>query len=349
MAISPFSQPSSRLPVFAGRGSLRRMNYRLQIALASCLVSLFAFGCATNKDTPIKPLTPQEQEAFFSRAQDERRFWLTRYESDRGPVFTGGHRLHTDKFAYAEFVNARRSDLPAITVRLRSQQEYLALLDTSSAASWIEFGVAASEGVIPIGPPPLRLYAGHVGDPIPGFFSALPRLVIDQLHVDTALIYVKAAHGPLQSLTRNQDELRIPIVLGGEFIRAFHYVQFHFPSRQVLFSTTTAYQPDPDRLLATLPMQDYYGMIVVTGNIDGEETPLLLDSVGAFAVASDFGLGDTARQVMIGDLVLRNVAHTAIEETDLGIPNMPRIGRAILDRLVVTFDGRNRRVYFERP
>ncbi len=332
-----------------GRGSLRGMKDQNYMALVGCLLVLFTFGCATKKDTPVKPLTAQEREVFFSRAQDERRFWLTRYESDRGPVFTGGHRLHTDKFARAEFISSRRADLPAIEVRMRSQQEYVALLDTSSAASWIEFGVAASEGVIPIGPPPLRLYAGHVDDPIPGFFSAAPRMVIDQVHIDTALIYVKAAHGPMQALMRHQEDLRIPIVLGAEFIRAFHYVQFHFPTRQVLFSTTTAYQPDPDRLLATLPMREYYGMIVLEADIEGEETPILLDSVGSFALATNFGLGETVRQVMIGDLVMRNVAHTAIEDTGLGIPNMPRLGRGVLDRLVVTFDGRHRRVYFERP
>ncbi len=236
-----------------------------------------------------------------------------------------------------------------IAVRLRLPQEFPALIDTSARSSWIEFGLGREMGMIPIGPPSYRQYAAHVNDPIPGYLSVASRLIIDTLHVDTALIYVKAAHGPLTLLTREENELSAPIILGAEFIRAFHFVQIDYPNRTVLFSTTTPYKTDGDRLLASVPMRDYHGSIAVEGFFDGQGTPFLLDSLGDFAVSSAFDPGATVQQIMIGNLVMRNVAHTNSAETGLGFPDVPRIGRQVLSRYIVTFDGKNRLVHFERP
>jgi len=313
------------------------------------ILSSFSTGCASRRAAEIEPLSARELEQFFTRAQDERRFWLTRYESDQGPVFAGAHRLHTEKFAHVAFESRRNVPVPMIAVRLRTPEEYAALIDTSARSSWIEFRMAHEMGLIPIGPPSHRQYAAHVNDPIPGYLSVAPRLIIDQMHVDTALVYVKAAHGPLALLTREEKDLRAPIVLGGEFLRAFHFVQIDYPNRTILFSTTTPYRTNADRLIASVPMRSYNGSIAVEGFFDQQESLFLLDSLGDFAVASSFAPGETVQQVMIGHLVMRNVPHTNLATLGLGFPDVPRIGRHVLSRYIVTIDGKNRLVHFERP
>ncbi len=315
--------------------------------LCALILTTFLTGCAGRRAAEVHPLSAKKLEQFFSRAQDERRFWLTKYESDQGPVFSGAHRLHNDKFALLSFETRRNLPVPMIAVRLRAPQEHAALIDTSARSSWIEFGMAREMGLIPIGPPSYRLYAAHVNDPIPGYLSVASRLIMDQLHVDSALFYVKAAHGPLTLLTREDKDLRAPIVLGADFIRAFHFVQIHYPNRTVLFSTTTPYKTDPDRLIASVPMRDYNGSIAVTGFVGDQDTPFLLDTLGDFFVACDPAMN--AQQVMIGDLVLRNPTYTDIHALGLGFPDVPRIGREVLRRFIVTFDGKSRQIHLERP
>jgi hypothetical protein len=313
------------------------------------LMVSFLAGCASQKAMQITPLSQREQEAFFSRAQDERRFWLTKYESDYGPVFSGAHRVHTDKRAVVEFVTAKNSSLPVIEIRLRSGNTYNAVIDTGSQANWIEFDPANREGLIPIGPPPNRLVPSHVPDTIVGYLSAASRIVIDNLHVETPLFYVKAAHGPLVGLRREMALEEAPIFLGADFIRAFHFVQFDFSKRTIFFSTTNPYTPDPDRLIATVPLRSYYGILAIEGWMDGIETPFLLDSIGTYELATNLDLGPLVSQLTIDDLVVRNVAHVPISTQNLELQDVPRIGRGILERFVVTIDTRNRRIFFERP
>ena len=327
------------------------MSIRLRTPLLLLLLAAawFNTGCAGPRPVENRPLSAREMEQFFSRAQDERRFWLTKYESDQGPVFSGAHRLHADKFALMPFEGHRNLPVPKIAVRLRSPQEHAALIDSSARANWIEFGLAQTAGVIPIGPPSYQLFAAHVNDAIPGYLSVASRLILDQLHVDTALLYVKAAHGPMTELTRDEKALRAPIILGSEFLRAFHFVQINYPARTVLFSTTTPYEADPDRLLTSVPMRELNGIIAVEGYFDDQRTPFLLDTLGDYSVASNFESHQTVQQIIIGDLVLRNQPHAEASTLDLGMLEVPRIGRRILSRYIVTFDRRNRLIHFERP
>lgn len=306
-------------------------------------------ACVGNRVADLTPLTAEERDQFLSRAQDERRFWLTRYESEQGPSFAGAHRLHTEKQVRVPFQTRRDHPAPMMNVRLRGAAEHRALIDTSARYNWIEFGLAHENGLIPIGPPPIRLQALHVNDPVPGYVSVASRMVIDTLHINTALFSVKAAHGPMTLLTRDQQPLRAPIVLGSDFVRAFHFIQFDFPNRMITLSTTTPYEPDRDRLLAVVPLQEINGTIAVEGFMDGTRTPFLLDTLGSYGVASDRPVQSTVERLMVGDLVLLDVAHTPIASLALGRPTLPRIGLDVLERLILTFDGGNGRVYFERP
>lgn len=298
----------------------------------------------------MRPLTQMELGTYLSQAQDERSFWLTRYETEWGAVYRGGHRLHTDKLERVPFSSGRASSVPAIPVLLRSAQEYRALLDTSARSGWTEFRVALDEQLIPLGPPPHRMFPDHADDPVPGFASVATRMLVGALRVDAALLYVKGAHGPMEGLFRRGAAPASPVVLGGDFIRAFYYLQIDFPGRAVVLSTTRSFVPDERRLITSLPMSDYYGIIAVEGFLDDVPTPFLLDSLGAYSVATaDQDRWDTVGQVMLGDLVLRNLPHSDSHELGLGLLEVPRIGRDVLERFVVTFDAENRLVHFERP
>jgi len=325
------------------------MTYISNVRAYFCLSLLLFSGCATNRSKQAEPLSSRELSDFFGRAQDPRSFWITVYETEDGPRFAGAHRLHTGKFAERSFESRRKSDAPLISVFFRGQNEQLALLDTSSRASWMTYELAIATGMIALGPPAYRLYPTHVNDPIPGYLSVASRLSLGDLHIENALLYVKAAKGNLHSLMRDRDRVRAPVVLGADFIRAFYYVQIDFPNRVVRFSSTEAYTPNPDRLIATAPLREINASIAVSGLLNGEETPFLLDSVGDFELALPVEKPTTVRQIILGDLVLRHLTATPSSALDLGMPAIPRIGIKALNKFIVTFDAHEKNIYFERP
>lgn len=275
---------------------------------------------------------------------------MTRYESESGPVFTGAHRLHQDKFAVLPFESKRHSTVPLIEARMRGERGLPVLIDLSSPVSWIEYDTATRLGLIPLGPPGVRRVAAHVDDQVLSYLAVASRVTLDTVHVETALFYVRAARGSIGPLARGQKELETPAVLGAEFVRAFHFVQFDYPNRRVAFATSTLYQPNEDRLIASVPLRDLDGHLVLIALIGGQETPVLLDTLGDFSFAGNFiDHGTQLRQLALGDLVLRQIPVTDITTTGLGMVDVPRIGRDILSRFIITIDGRRRLVHFERP
>ncbi len=334
---------------------VRRMRGYLNRWIWGCLLVLLTVGCAQRQPSERQLLSGRELDTMLQRAQDERRFWLTRYNTEQGPVFSGSFRVHTERFAVAEFIHDRYGTPSCgIEVRLRGPETYAALIDTSAGASWIEYELAQRSGVIPLGPTPVRRVPAHVDDTVPGILGVASRIVIDPVHVDTALLFVQAAHGPLKKFHRSTPRRYAPLVLGADFLRAFSFVQFHFTQREVLFATTTAYEPDPDRLVGVVPYHIRNGRMVMEGWIDNQPALFLLDSLGGYVLAAaadeERAAGPPNRSnVMLGELVWRQVPRRALSDLNLGLPQYARIGRELLDRFVVTIDGNNRRVVFERP
>jgi hypothetical protein len=293
-------------------------------------------------------VSQEGQRAFFSMAQDERRFWLTRYESDHGPVYDGAHRLHSNKSAVAPFVSS--APVPKIPVLLRGREELTAVIDSSARSSWMTFDVAATRGLIPLGPPPVSQVPAHVGEGERGYLCVASRMQVPPVRVESALFYVAPWHGPLGPLLRGDAELDTPMVLGAEWLRAFHFVQLDYPARRVALATSETYEPVESRLVASVPWRMVEGHLVLDGLINGRPVSFLLDTLGDFAAAAPTAeWGRQANQVMLGDLVLVDVPLTDTLELNLGLPAVPRLGREVLSRVIVTFDGRRRMVHFERP
>ncbi len=332
-------------------------------AVAPCvmLVLVFASACATRKPAEPKPLPPEQAQAFFRGARDPRQFWLTVYESDAGPVVTGGNRLHAERFAHMPFVSSRSSTLPLLEIRGRHPTEYAALLDTSSRGSWVDFDTARAVRATPIAPPLITKHAEHVADPNIGCLSVISTIRLENLRVESALFYVRMVDGPLGPLLRNvptdrkKERKRAPapleasFVLGCDWIKSFAFVQIDYPNRSVAFSSTRSYTPSEDHVIAVLPLREKNGIFAFRGTIDTEPVIFLLDSVGDYELAMARPADTRARRVTVGDLVFRNTDVVPLDEHHLGLPDHPRIGRKLLEHYRVTFDRSQRLVFFERP
>jgi hypothetical protein len=313
---------------------------------------LLLAGCATTPDEHIIPLNTQQTQALFARARPPQAFGLTVYSTERGPVFAGAHRLHTGQAARMPFTGVGDADAPLIGLTARSVKEIPALLDTSSRENWIILSLAPALGIVSLaGPDPFKANAAHVYDEIGGYAGLLHKVLLDKLHVENSVFHVRAATGPLGPPARWMQDPVPQAVLGLPFLRAFSYVQLDFANRSALFSATTPYGgPVEDLFLARLPLRDVRGVLGVEGTLNGEPMTFVLDTGGAFELALNDPPEPTVRRLSAGDLIFPpNVSVQSARDLGLGDIDYPRIGRGLLSRYRVTFDFRNRFIYFERP
>ncbi len=323
-----------------------RSLHRIAVA-ALCALLPLCNGCKTAAPGKDQPLSDSELRDFFSRAQDPRRFWITVYESKGGPVLSGVNRLHPEHMALREFSSLPGSTAPVIAFDYGRDFENLAIVDTSSKQSWIDYPTAIKAQVVPLGPPAYPRLPAHVADKTPGYASIASKLRFDQLHVETALLFTRATSSSLGPLTRGQTMPTPDVVLGTDFLRAFEFVQFDYKNRRILFSSTLPYKPDPKNVIAEVSAHYVEGALAAKGLIDGQPETFLLDSAGDFGLMMATAPAEPIRQISIGDLVLRNITATATN--NLGLAKYPRIGREILSKFTLTLLGRKGEVIIERP
>ena len=84
--------------------------------LALFLLALTAAlaGCRSPQGDVIKPLPDDQLRSFFGRPEDPRRYAITIYSSDEGPVFVGANRLHPGQQAVLPFTTRRGDTSPVI-------------------------------------------------------------------------------------------------------------------------------------------------------------------------------------------------------------------------------------------
>jgi hypothetical protein len=316
------------------------------LRIGICL-SFLAGGCATPKE--IKPLTDGQLRGIFSQAKDARNFWVTVYKADKGVQFAGANRLHPEHVANRNFIKESPSAAPLIQADNGRDEMIVALIDTSSARSWLDLAAFTRVKAIPLGPPAYNCTPNQVNDAIPGYACILTKLRFDQLHMENAVFHFRAATGPLGSLARGEDHPAPSAILGCDILNAFAFVQIDYPNHSVMFSATTEYSPDGTNLIATLPLREVDGAFAVDGMVDSEKKLILLDSAGEFETTMENPPSDKLKQVSVGDLVFRNVTVASSQDGNLGLLSHPRIGRRLLSRFVVTFAPKKKLVYFERP
>ena len=316
------------------------MMHAFRIFMACALLAGLSAGCAT---APVS--NDVKAGAFRSKAKTPQNFWLTVYDSARGPVVSGGHRLHPNQSVAMPFLSPRKSELPLISVQLLREDIYTALVDTSAGESWAEIDDALAMDIVPLGPPDIFREPLHLRNAGRGMLALAETLRFDQLYVENALIFTRLEDAP-GDIGRG---LKPNLVLGGDFLKQFRYFQINWPGRTVAFSATHPYRPNPDRLLAELPLRRLNGACVVEAVIDGKTHWVVLDSAGNYELAMTGAEGPAIRQMTLGNLVLRHVRVTPHADLQIGWPGYPKVGTGILSKVKVTVDNKLGTVYIEKP
>lgn len=313
------------------------------VMLAGCQLP----GRAPQPEVEGRALEGDALRDFFAGAIDPRRYSITTYDSEAGPVFIGVNRVHSGQMVTLPFQAGGDTPLPVIDMMGREDDKISALIDATSARSWIDMASSATLRALPLNPGD-SVAPHHVPDTVTGYASVCSKIRFDTLHVETALLYIRAAHGSLGPLHRGLDRPEPGVVLGSDFLRAFEYVRIDYPSRNVILSATTRYKPSEDLLLASAPLRTVEGGLAAEGALDGEPAWILIDTAGDFEAFVPGG-GETMRQISVGDLVVRNVALTDAAAAQLGLEQQPRVGARFLRPFIVTLADRGRMVHFERP
>ncbi len=335
------------------RTFLRRFFCASAILSVWLVTAVGGGGCATPAATDLRPMNEREIRAYTRRGRDPRAFYFSIREDSQGQlIFVDAHRQVTDHTAVLPFESPRRSRFPLIAVQASpARRPYLAVLDSTASESWTSMDRmdALNLTIILIDDGTLGTEPDHVIDTLPGLLSAAPHLYLDSLKVEAPLFFARTAEGPLWPLSRSSDAAHADAVLGLPFLRSFAYVQWDFPGRSMVFSAGQPYEPDPDALLAELPISSDSAGLMVTASVDGRMTRVLLDTAGDFAFAMDDPPGAVLPQLRLGDLVSRRIRTVSTRTLPVSRPEVPRIGIQWLSAYRVTLDNHRRVVYLESP
>ena len=321
-----------------------------RITGGALLLSLVLVGCRSPQPETIRPLPEAQLRSFFGKPEDPRRYAITMYSSDDGPVFVGANRLHASQQAVLPFMSKRGDSAPVIAAGLKVEEALPFLIDTSAKDSWLRFestealqaktiGMDHAYGITP----------RHVRDDILGYACLLTSLKFDTLSMENMIVYARTAIGPLGTMARNVERPPLEGVLGCNVLRAFATVQFDFHDRLITLTSTLPYHPKESQLLAAVPMADTEGVYTVNGMVDGKKETIILDTGGDFEIALPKMTLGPVKQVSLGDLVFRQVRTYTLRERGLEPDKTVRIGRGLLGRYKMTFDNLHYTVYFEKP
>jgi hypothetical protein len=307
-------------------------------------------GCRSPQLDAIRPLPEDQLRAFFGKPEDPRRYAITMYSSDDGPVFVGANRLHPSQQAVLPFLSRRGDSAPVVGASLKSEDALPFLFDTSAKDSWLRFEATGALKARPIGTE--RAYGvtpRHVRDDILGYGCLLSTLGFDTLRMENLIVNVRTASGPLGTLARNVTRPQVEGVIGCNALRSCATVQFDFPERLLTLTSTLGYRPKEDRLVAAVPLEESDGLYMVKGMVDGKKEKIILDTGGDFEIALPKMTLGPVKQVSLGDLVFREVRAYTLHERGLEPDKTVRIGRGLLSRYKVTIDNLHYTVYFEKP
>ena len=311
------------------------------------LIGLVLTGCLSNDSkSKDEPLSQTQQDMALSHARPPQQFGFKIFQVEGGINFYGQGRLHPNHFTSADMVE---DNIPAIKMRGRSKRNHLvALVDTSSPVSWMEFSTSQKFGAFFMGINDMVLpYRGtyNTGG-INAYAAVITQLRIDNLFIEDLPFYIRMSQGSLGPLARGIHKPEIDAILGYDNLSSFEYIQFDLQNNVIHFSASKPYKPNEDRLLDIAKISKAPGHgLAIEGQVDEKETPIILDFAGDFSLARGDVKVATTRSIQLGHLSLPDVP-TLILPTHT-IP--PRIGRKILASYLVTICNREGKVYFEQP
>ncbi len=309
------------------------------------LASFALTGCLSNTGEPKdEPLSQTQQDMVLSHARPPQQFGFKIYKAGDGIAFSGQGRLHPNHFTSADML---KGSIPVIKVRGRSKRNSMvALVDTSSPVSWMEFSTAQNFDAIFMGINDMVLpYRGtyNTGG-MNAFAAVVTQLRIGQLFIESVPFYIRMSQGSLGPLARGIREPKVDAILGYDNLRSFEYIQFDLQNRKITFSTSTPYSPNDARLLDVAKIVNSSGHgLAIEGKLDGTSTPVLLDFAGNFSLARGDIKVATTRSLHIGHL-----AHQDVPTLILPVhAALPRVGRKLLAPYLITICNNEGMVYFE--
>lgn len=309
------------------------------------LTSVLLTGCVTNDEFEVeseKFLTEREQKTALARVKNPRYFGFQVYPAQGGLGFQGQARLHPNHTAQMDFIKGE----PVIEFRGRSKRNSgAALLDFSSPVTWINYSTAEMFGAV---------FMGLNGDVIPyrgggngadSFAAVISQLRFDQCFMENVPLYVRMSRGSLGPAARGISKPHVDMAFGYDVLGLFETIQLNLRDGVVAFSASHSYTPNEDLLMSAADIQRVPGYgLAVNGSVYGVDTPVVLDPAGDYSfMRSDKKVSQT-KQVSLGDLVYRQVPTEFIPYSGA----LPRAGRQMLDKYLITICPRMGKVYFER-
>ncbi|MBC8206327.1 MAG: hypothetical protein ISR85_02365 [Kiritimatiellales bacterium] len=312
------------------------MKKRIVFILTSVLLMLA--GCKTTEPEKTTPVSWEEQQAYLRKVRDPRVFGLGIYQTPSGVEIRGGGRLHP---AQAEALPMLVDEpfRPVVNLHGNFGVQWPVLLDCASSASLMEFNTARKAGALAVGEQRVPKLATRPGDEIPSCLSLIPSLRLGQLFVESPLVYVRLANGPLGPAAREIEEPVLRGVVGWNILQKLEQIQFVYSVGHVVLKTTEAYEPNPALVVAELPLVKYAGVCAVRGTVDGQDGVILIDPAGDFEVAASSGGGVSMLQ--LGENF--SFSNPAVSV----LPGEVRIGARLLQNYRVTICPQADKIYFE--
>ncbi|WP_372794111.1 hypothetical protein [Pontiella sp.] len=300
------------------------------------VAALLIAGCKTMEKETLE-LSWDEQQAYLKKVQDPRVFGISIYSTPDGPKIRGGGRLHPERFEALE-MQAEKPLRPLVEVKGNIGKGFPVLLDLTSRATWMEFGLAKELGARPVGEMQVAAVTMSENE-VPAVLSVVSSLRLGQMFVEYPLVNVRMAFGSLGSINRGVSEGPVQAVIGWDVLKKFDRIQFNYSSGQVMLRTTTeVYKPNPARLVVTHPLVKDGGVCAVVGLMNGEEGNILIDPAGDFELAADRSVSTI--QIGEGLEIISPITTRSVDGT-------VRIGARVLQAYQVTVCPKQGVIHFE--
>ena len=305
---------------------------------------LLLAGCASkNKYGEERFLTEREQKAALAKTKSPQYFGYAAFPVQGGIDYRGYARLHPNHQAEMDF----EKNKPVIKVSGRtSRVSGHALLDFSSASSWMEFSAANDFGAVFMGMnEDVIPYRGQYSTDVKAYAAVVSQMRIDQLYMENIPLYVRMSVGGLGPFSRNIFDPTVDTVLGYDILGLYETIQMNLRDGKVILSSSHPYTPNEDLLMSKARIKNIQGYgLCVEGAIFGQTTPIVLDMAGEYHFARGDKKVSQTKQVSIGDVVYRKLP-------TMMLPNaggLPRAGRKMLEKYIITVCPSQGFVYFER-
>lgn len=313
-----------------------KKNNTLKTVILLLAALLLSAGCKT---VETQPVSRRRQAAFFANVRDPRIYGLHIYQTPAGIEYRGGGRVHPNQIEVRP-MGVKRPLRPVVMMTGNFDAEWPVLLDFTALQSWFEFSTAQELGAQPVGEHEAQMVR-LPNEKTVGYLSVVSALRFGQLHISSPLICVRMADGPLGALARGIEKPAPNGVVGWDLLRKLKQIQLDYSAAQVLLSTVEAYAPDPQQIVAELPLVQHAGACAVRGSINGRDSLIFIDPAGDFEFAT--GAVAAVSRVQLGETLV--FEHPAVSAS----PGGARLGARLLQNYKITVCPQAGMIYFEKP